>query len=227
MISAAPVSAKPSVAMDSWFTSSKLLLLIATFVVIAFPTVVIGTNSFFYRDMGHFSYPLAQFHREAFWRGEIPFWNPFNNCGLPFLAQWNTLVFYPGSLIYLLLPLPWSLNLFVLAHLFLAAAGMYALAWRWTEHRFAASVAGLAFAWNGLTLHALMWTNNTASLGWMPWVVLAMERARKEGGRRIVFAALVGGMQMLGAGPEIIALTWVIVAVLALRDLLKWAVTNE
>lgn len=171
--------------------------------------------------MGHFSYPLAQFHREAFWRGEIPFWNPFNNCGLPFLAQWNTLVFYPGSLIYLLLPLPWSLNLFVLAHLFLAAASMYALAWRWTEHRFAASVAGLAFAWNGLTLHALMWTNNIASLGWMPWVVLAMERARNEGGRRIVFAALVGGMQMLSAGPEIIVLTWVIVAVLALRDLMK------
>ena len=221
MISAAPESAKPSVSTDAWFTLSKLLLLIATFVVIAFPTVVIGTNSFFYRDMGQFAYPLAQFHRESFWRGEIPFWNPYNNCGLPFFAQWNTLVLYPGSLIYLLLPLPWSLNLFVLAHLLLAAAGMYCLARHWTNNGFAAAVAGLAFAWNGLTLHALMWTNNIAALGWMPWVVLATERAWSEGGRRIVFAALAGSMQMLCAGPEIILLTWLIIGLLALRDLLK------
>jgi len=171
--------------------------------------------------MGQFSYPLAQFHREAFWRGEIPFWNPFNNCGLPFLAQWNTLALYPGSLIYLLLPLSWSLNLYVFAHVFLAAAGMYFLARRWTNNAFAASVAGLAFAWNGLTLHSLMWTNNIASLGWMPWVILAMERAWREGGRRIVFAALIGAMQVLSAGPEIILLTWLIAGLLWLRDLLK------
>jgi hypothetical protein len=171
--------------------------------------------------MGQFGYPLAQFHREAFWRGEIPFWNPFNNCGLPFFAQWNTLVLYPGSLIYLLLPLPWSMNAFMLAHLFLAAAGMYSLAFRWTDHRFAASVAALAFAWNGLTLHSLMWPNNIATLAWMPWVVLALERAWNEGGRRIVIAALAGAMQALGAGPEIILLTWLIVGVLWLRALLR------
>jgi hypothetical protein len=227
MISAAPAPTKPSVETDAWLTPWKLLLLIATFVVIAFPTVVIGTNSFFYRDMGQFSYPLAQFYREAFWRGEIPFWNPYNNCGLPFLAQWNALVLYPGSLVYLLLPLPWSMNVFVLAHVFLAAAGMYWLALRWTGNRFAASVAGLAFAWNGLTLHALMWPNNIASLGWMPWVVLAMERAWNEGGRRIVFAGLIGAMQMLSAGPEIILLTWLIMGLLWLRDFLRGAVARR
>ena len=171
--------------------------------------------------MGQFGYPLAQFHREAFWRGEIPLWNPLNDCGLPFLAQWNTLVLYPGSLIYLLFPLPWSLNLFVLAHLFLAAAGMYSLALRWTGNRFAASVAGLAFAWNGLTLHALMWPNNIAALGWMPWVVLVTERAWSEGGRRIVTAALIGAIQMLTGAPEILLLTWLIVGLLWLRDVLN------
>ena len=56
--------------------------------------------------------------RESFWRGEMPLWNPYNNCGLPFLAQWNTLALYPGSLFYLLLPLSWALGVFCLLHLF-------------------------------------------------------------------------------------------------------------
>ena len=220
MISAEPARPEARVPSDEWFTRSKLFLLLAAFVVMAFPTVVIGTDSFFYRDMGQFGYPLAHLHREAFWHGEIPLWNSLNNCGLPFLAQWNTLVLYPGSLIYLLLPMPWSMNLFVLAHLFLAAAGMYSLALRWIDNRFAASVAGLAFAWNGLTLHALMWPNNIAALGWMPWVVIALERAWREDGRRIIVGAMVGAMQMLTGAPEIVLLTWFIVGLLWLRDFL-------
>jgi hypothetical protein len=218
MISAVPARPELRATSDEWFTLPRLLLLLAAFILIAFPTVVIGTDSFFYRDMGQFGYPLAKFHREAFWRGEVPLWNPLNNCGLPFLGQWNTLVLYPGSLIYLLLPLPWSMNWFMFAHMFLAAAGMYALARRWTNDRFAASAAGLIFAWNGLTLHVLMWPNNMAALGWMPWVVLALERAWREGGRRVFVGALVGAMQMLTGAPEIILLTWLIIGVFWLRD---------
>jgi hypothetical protein len=218
MISAVPARPELRATSDEWFTLPRLLLLLAALILVAFPTVVIGTDSFFYRDMGQFGYPLAKFHREAFWRGEVPLWNPLNNCGLPFLAQWNTLVLYPGSLIYLLLPLPWSMNWFMFAHMFLAAAGMYALARRWTNNRFAASVAGLVFAWNGLTLHVLMWPNNMAALGWMPWTVLALERAWREGGRRVFVGALVGAMQMLTGAPEIILLTWLIIGVFWLRD---------
>jgi hypothetical protein len=221
MISAAPDTSASKTKGDAWFTRPKLLLWLACFVALGFPTVVIGTSSFYYRDMGLFGYPLAQFYREAFWQGELPLWNPLNNLGLPFFAQWNTLVLYPGSLIYLLLPLPWSMNLFMFAHLFLAAAGMYALAKRWTNSSLGATVAGFAFAWNGLMLHSLMWPNNLAALGWMPWVVLAMERAGREGGRRLYLGALVGAMQMLTGAPEMILLTWLIVGVFWLRDLLN------
>jgi hypothetical protein len=128
MISVGLGRSESNVASDAWFTPSKLLLLLGVFIICAFPTVVIGTNSFFYRDMGLFGSPLAHFHREFFWRGEIPFWNPLNNCGLPFFAQWNTMVLYPGSLVYLLLPLPLGMKVFMLS----LRRGMYALAHRWT-----------------------------------------------------------------------------------------------
>src|SRR4029079_1039928 len=106
--------------------------------------------------------------------GEIPFWNPFNNLGLPFLAQWNTLLLYPGSLIYLALPLPWSLNLFCLIHLFFGGLGMFRLAREVTGNGIAAAVAGTAWTFSGLTLNCLVWPNNIAALAWMPWVILSL-----------------------------------------------------
>lgn len=201
---------------DAWFTPWRLAGLIALLIAVAYPGVVMGTHSLFYRDFGLFTYPLAWYHHASFWRGEIPLWNPLNDCGLPFLAQWNTAVLYPFSFIYVIFPLPWSLNYFCLLHLILAGVGMYFLAFRWLNNRLAASLAGLVFAWNGLSVQSLMWASTLAALAWMPLVVLFVERALQEGGRRLVPAALVGAIQMLTGSPEVIVLTWLIIGMLAL-----------
>jgi hypothetical protein len=205
-------------AADEWLTPRRFALLLGLLIVATFPGVLLGSTTFVIRDFGMFGYPLAYFHRQSFWRGELPLWNPFSNGGLPFLAQWNTLTLYPLSLIYLLLPLTWSLPFFCLAHMFWGGLGMYLLAYRWTGQRWAAGLAGLIFAFNGLTLNALMWPNVVATLGWLPWVVLLGQRAWREGGKAVVWAALAGAMQMLAAGPEAILLTWVILIALACGD---------
>ncbi len=95
---------------DEWFTPGRFAIILALCIFAAYPGVLLGLETFYYRDFGFFGYPLAHYHRESFWHGEIPLWNPLSNCGLPFLAQWNTLVLYPGSLFYLLFPLSWSLD---------------------------------------------------------------------------------------------------------------------
>src|SRR5665213_2398313 len=95
-----------------WFTPFRFAILLALLIFAAFPQVVLGLETFVARDYGFFAFPLAHFQRQCFWRGELPFWNPYNNCGVPFLAQWNTMPLYPPSLIYLLLPLTWSLSFF-------------------------------------------------------------------------------------------------------------------
>ncbi len=164
-----------------------------------------------FRDFGIFTYPNAFFQRESFWHGEFPLWNPLNNCGIPFLAQWNTLCLYPLSLIYILLPLTWGLTLFLLGHLFLAGFGMYFLASRWTGNRLAAAVAGVAFAFNGMTLNCLMWSSNLAALAWMPLVILLVERTFYNGRwRQITVAALASALQLLAGAPEIIVFTWLV-----------------
>ena len=195
--------------IEGWIALRTFALAAGILIALFFPTILTGSESFFFRDYGLFGYPLASYHRDSFWRGEIPFWNPFNNCGLPFLAQWNTMVFYPLSLIYLLLPMPWSLGLFCLFHLWLAALGMFVLARSYTGSSIASAAAGLGFAFSGLLLSSLKYPNNIAALGLMPWTIWALEAALLAGGRSLIVAVLGSATQMLAGAPEIIALTWI------------------
>jgi len=204
----------------SWFTAGRFAVLLGLLIMVAFPDIISGAKTFYFRDFGLFGYPNAFYQKQCFWRGEIPLWNPLNNCGQPFLAQWNTLVLYPGALFYLLLPLSWSLAVFCLLHQWWAGLGMFFLARRWTGSAWAASVAGIVFAFNGMTLNSLMGPGHIATLGWMPWVVFWVERAWCEGGKTRVWAIMAGSLQMLAGGPEIVVLTWVILGLLALGELL-------
>jgi hypothetical protein len=206
---------------DPWFTPWRFALLLALLIFASFPQVLLGLQTFVVRDYGFFAYPLAHFQQECFRHGELPLWNPYNNCGVPFLAQWNTMPLYPPALIYLLLPLQWSLSFFCLLHLWFAGFGMYFLARRWAGNSFAAAFAGVAFAFNGLTLNLLMWPSHIATLSWMPWVVLAVEMAWREGGRKIILAAFAGTLQMLAGGPEVIFLTWVLLLALWIQQFAK------
>ncbi len=208
---------KPSAVAEKstveWLNTKWFAALLGLVIVASFPAVVVGFQAFAYGDAGQFAYPVAFYDRACFWRGEFPFWNPLNSCGIPFMAQWNTMTLYPLSLFYLLLPVPWSFDFFCLGHLFLGGMGMYLLAYRWTGHRLASALAGVVFAFNGLTWYGIMWPHLLAALGWMPWVMLAMERAWRDGGKCVMLAALAAGVQLLTGGVEVIIQTWMVVAV--------------
>jgi hypothetical protein len=218
MSATTPSPPSASQALDSWFTLQRFALFLLAVLFAAFPSVWLGMESFFRQDYGVLAYPFVHYHRESIWRGEIPLWNPLSNCGAPFLAQWGTMVLYPGTLLCVLFPLPWSLGVFCLLHLWLGGLGMFKLAERWTQSNFAAAVAGTVFVFNGITLACILWPNYTVALGWMPWVVLLVERAWKEGGRAVVLATLAASMQMLAGTPEIVVFTWGALAALALFE---------
>jgi hypothetical protein len=202
----------------NWAEPRRFALLLAGMVFIPFWNVLLGFDTFVARDFGLFSLPVASFHKECFWRGQWPVWNPYDCCGLPFLAQFNTLALYPLSLIYLLLPLTWSLPAFCLWHVFWGGMGMCFLARRWTGSQAGAALAGMAFSFNGLSLNFLMWPSHIATFSWIPWVVLLAEDGRRDGGRKMIAASLAAGMQILAGGPETIAFTWLMALALAAAE---------
>jgi hypothetical protein len=206
---------------SSWITPPRFALLLAILTFVSWPGVFLGLEMFAFRDFGFFALPIAWHLRESFWHLQWPLWNPLNNCGQPFLAEWNTQALYPPALFYLVLPFPWSLGVFCLLHLFLGGLGMFFLARHWTQNNFAAAVAGVVFAFGALTLSSLLWPATIAGLGWMPWVVWLTQRAWHEGGRTLVLAVIVGALQMLSGGVETVLMAWVLLAVMALTEFIS------
>ena len=207
------VDKNTSLFSNPWVFAGVLLCLIC----FAYPSVILGSESFVLRDFGLFGYPLAHYHKASFLNGEIPLWNPNNYCGVPFLAQWNTMVLYPGSLIYVLLPLPWSLGIFVLVHQFLGGLGTYRLLKSWHAGGLPAAVGAVAYCFGGLFQNCLMWPNNAAALGLLPWVLLLAVSALQRGGRSLPLAILIGAAQMLTGAPEMILVTWTIITLLGVN----------
>ena len=204
--------------LPDWFTPRRFAAFLLLAFVLAFPGIWLGTETFFRSDYGVMAYPAAHYLRESLRAGELPLWNPLSNCGAPFLAQWGTMCLYPGSLFFVALPMPWALGVFCLLHLWLGGLGARALAERWTGNRFAAAVAGTAFALNGAPLACITWPNYCVALGWLPWIVLFTEQAWREGGRKLVLAALAGTMQMLTGVPELVVLTWGLLGVMLVAE---------
>ncbi|MBU6410018.1 MAG: YfhO family protein, partial [Verrucomicrobia bacterium] len=67
----------------------------------------------------------------------------------------------------------------------------------------------------------LMWPSHVATFSWMPWVILAVEKAWQDGGRCIFVAVFAGAMQMLAGGPEPILFTWLLLAALWARHFVR------
>jgi hypothetical protein len=202
----------------SWITARRFAAFLAVLVLVSWPGIFLGSQMFVFRDFGFFSAPIAWHLRESFWRMDFPLWNPLNNCGLPFLAEWNTQVLYPPALFYVLLPFPWSFGVFCLLHLFLGGLGMFFLVRNWTQSSFGAALAGVVYAFCGLMMGSLLWPSIIVALGWMPWVVWLTRRAWHEGGKTLVPAAIVGAFQMLSGGVEIVLLTWCLLGAIAMLD---------
>ena len=200
--------------------SARMFVLLAGVVLFGFfVKVVVGAETFFYRDYGAQVYPAIFYLRQSLLHGQLPLWNPYVHCGVPFMAQWGS--WYPGLLLSPLFPMPWFLNVFNLVHLLWGGCGMYWLCRRWGQSGFAASFAGLAYVFSGISLSCLMWASYTASLSWLPWVAGLTMAAWKHGGKFLTLAALASAMQVLAGAPEITLLFWLLLGALWLIEVLR------
>ena len=72
---------------NEFWTPRRFLLVLAAVVLAIFPKVALGLTTFFFHDAGSLGYPGAFYFQQSILRGELPLWNPYSHCGVPFLAQ--------------------------------------------------------------------------------------------------------------------------------------------
>lgn len=207
----------PSAPAGEFWTTRRFLLVQAAVLFAIFPKVILGLTTFYFQDAGVLGYPIAYYIKQTIGHGELPLWDAYSHCGVPWLAQMGA--WYPLNGMFVVLPLPWAANMYVLGHLMLAGWGMYALTRRWGVGGFAASFAGLAYIFSGVSLSCFQWGNYIASLCWLPWVALTATEAWRRGGRWIAFAVIVSALQVLTATPELTLMGWMLIGAIWLTEL--------
>ncbi|MCB9078236.1 MAG: YfhO family protein [Anaerolineaceae bacterium] len=142
------------------------------------------------------SFPPGDFHAQ-FWAfttfevrelsaGRLPLWNPYTFAGAPFWADVQAAVFYPPSLLTILLSAPWGFSLFALeieaiAHFWLAAVFMYLFIRALTHSRAAAVVAALTFTFSGyLTGYPSQQLAVLEADIWLPLILYFLYRAHQS-----------------------------------------------
>ncbi|HOM28761.1 MAG TPA: YfhO family protein [Deltaproteobacteria bacterium] len=200
------VPALPSGAMAFWGRAWPVVLVV-TLMLAFFGVKVIPRGDAFIAgiDVRAYFYWFETFTRESIRHGQVPLWNPHYYCGHPFLANPQTFVFYPSTLLFVTLPLPWAFNLDVVLHVLVASLGAYALTMRLTSNGAAAAFSALSYGMCGYFMDKIyaghLTMIHTAAL--IPWVLLALEKALDSGRwRHYALAGLVFGIQILGGEPQ-------------------------
>jgi hypothetical protein len=178
---------------------------------------------FFWRDLtpvaadrwsfatGDFSqqfYAFARYEATRLQSGQVPLWDPYIYAGHPFLADIQSAVFYPLSLLTMLLTAVKgfsyrALEMEAIGHFFLAALFTYLLARRLTRSRTGGIAAAIAFAFSGyLTSYPPLQLAILETHVWLPLILLLLDVA----GERLDTAS----------GAPWAALRWAVAAGLAL-----------
>jgi len=186
-------------------------------------------------EKGDFSGQFVAFGAYQYQRltaGEVPLWNPYNNGGLPFLADTQAAVFYPPRLVTIGLSNlsgGWTyhaLEMEMTAHVLLYSLLMYLLVRRMTHSKagsiFGALVAAIIAAYGGfLTSYPPLQLALLEAGIWLPLAILGVYEATCKENLKWAWLVLTGfalGLSWMAGHPQSsFFLTYLLIAYFAYR----------
>jgi len=166
-----------------------------------FAPVLFAGRVFYARDINLWFWGQAETFVRCLAAGSRPVWDPYLAFGHPLWANPGAQVLYPMSWAHLLVRPPAFYTLYVVSHYLFAGLGTYLLGRR-IALGFPAALAAAAF-WTSsgpFLSYASLW-QHYAGIAWMPWVLLAGERAWSEpsSGRAAVWGVAAAGQALAGS----------------------------
>ncbi len=154
------------------------VLSLGSFIAFLFRHTLFGPGVLAGFDLVNYFYPLKTYAARRLAAGDIPLWNPDLFFGSPFLANIQNGVLYPPNALFSWLSFPDALLANILGHFWWGALGMYVLVrLGWGCSRCAALLAGGVFAGSGFLGAHVGHLNQVQAAVWLPWLLLALERA--------------------------------------------------
>lgn len=147
----------------------------ATTLVIAaaFLPVLTGYRTLSFRDVERQYAPLRNLIEEALRSFHLPLWNPYEGTGIPLFAEGVNSVLHPLSLLCALM-IPGNIDALIMAYLFAAGLGAYALARTLGISKAASFGSSSAFALSGFTVSMTGNLVFLAGISVLPWLIATL-----------------------------------------------------
>lgn len=178
-----------------------VIAIVAIVAFLPFGRGVLSGQSFYFRDLSIYFFPLRHFVVEGLLKGEIRYWNPYVHEGTPVTLP---PVSYPLDLLQCLLPNESGLSLVLALHVPLAAVALMVLARSLGCSLTGAAAGGLVYALGGFCLSSLNLYIYLQAVAWAPLVVLGLLRAAQGSARDVALAAVLTALALSTTGVEVV-----------------------
>jgi len=170
---------------------------------------ILFQQAYFWEDFLYYFYPVRNLAAVSLAGGQLPLWNPFTFCGMPFQADIQTALFYIPNLLLTFFVSNGHLNFYwlevqIILHYALAGVTMYYLAKEFGIERLYAMFSGLAFMLSGfMVMHAIHQVV-ICQVAWFPLVVVLFHRAlHRKSLLHMILGGLVLGHAVLAGYPQV------------------------
>jgi hypothetical protein len=174
-------------------------LLFAGLVLVLYANPLFQRRNFVGRDILQYNLPLEKAVHDSWARGQIPVWWPTTSGGRPLLPNPNAGVFYPVRLALSRVSFPLAMRIYPVFHWILAGWGMLLLLPAMGASRTGAWVSAVSFAFSGVLVSEVFFTNFLPGAALLPWSLWALVRpATRPIWRILPIAAAYGLMALAG-----------------------------
>lgn len=137
--------------------------------------------------------PWLEFSRAELAEGRFPLWNPYNGCGVPHWANFQSAVLSPFSLPFYVLPLKWALLASAFLKSFVAGAALLLFLRTLGLSKTASAFGAVAFQASGHNALLLSYPHSGV-IACVPAALLCVEKLISGGGLRKWSAGLVASL---------------------------------
>jgi hypothetical protein len=163
-------------------------------VVAVYSPTLFSRRNYAGRDLLVYNLPIEKAIHDSWSRGSVPVWIPEISGGRPLAANPNAGVFYPVRPLLALLPFPVAMRVYPVLHWAAAGLGMLLLLRSLGGSRSAAWVGAVTYAFSGVAVSEVFYTNYQPGMTLLPWVVWAVQWRGVSAGKRLLVLSLLFGL---------------------------------
>lgn len=140
----------------------------------------ISFKNFLITDPVRQQYPWREFSITGIKSLGLPTWNPYSFSGTPNLANFQSAVFYPLNILFLILPFQTSWSFLILAQPFLAGIFMFLYLRNLKLDNYSSFFGSITFSFGGFFATWLEWGTVLHTALWLPLVLLSIDKISKN-----------------------------------------------